>query len=117
MNSKTLVPLLLAWVVAGCAAQALPPDPPDHPASPQAAAAPLPPPSSTLALHERPASPATAPGVYTCPHHPEVVSSQPGDCPKCGMALTAKPATQPAKAQDHPGHHDHSGHGGHGGHP
>jgi len=24
---------------------------------------------------------------YTCPMHPEVVSNQPGDCPKCGMAL------------------------------
>jgi P-type Cu+ transporter len=24
---------------------------------------------------------------YTCPMHPEVVSDQPGSCPKCGMAL------------------------------
>ncbi|MFZ2682067.1 MAG: heavy metal-binding domain-containing protein [Patescibacteria group bacterium] len=24
---------------------------------------------------------------YTCPMHPEVVSDQPGTCPKCGMAL------------------------------
>lgn len=24
---------------------------------------------------------------YTCPMHPEVVSSRPGSCPKCGMAL------------------------------
>ncbi|MDX1481855.1 MAG: copper-translocating P-type ATPase [Woeseiaceae bacterium] len=24
---------------------------------------------------------------YTCPMHPEVQSDQPGDCPKCGMAL------------------------------
>lgn len=27
------------------------------------------------------------PGQYTCPMHPEVVSDEPGDCPKCGMAL------------------------------
>lgn len=25
---------------------------------------------------------------YSCPMHPEVVSQRPGDCPKCGMALT-----------------------------
>ena len=25
--------------------------------------------------------------VYTCPMHPEVRSSKPGTCPKCGMAL------------------------------
>src|SRR5436190_1062423 len=26
-------------------------------------------------------------GTYTCPMHPEVRSPQPGNCPKCGMAL------------------------------
>lgn len=26
---------------------------------------------------------------YTCPMHPEVISDQPGDCPKCGMHLVA----------------------------
>ncbi len=25
--------------------------------------------------------------LYTCPMHPEVLSEQPGDCPKCGMDL------------------------------
>src|SRR3546814_5483191 len=24
---------------------------------------------------------------YTCPMHPEVVQDEPGECPKCGMAL------------------------------
>ena len=27
---------------------------------------------------------------YTCPMHPEVVKSAPGDCPKCGMKLIEK---------------------------
>jgi hypothetical protein len=27
---------------------------------------------------------------YTCPMHPEVVSDEPGTCPKCGMALVKK---------------------------
>ncbi len=29
---------------------------------------------------------------YTCPMHPEIVSSKPGDCPKCKMTLVKKTA-------------------------
>ena len=28
--------------------------------------------------------------VYTCPMHPEVVKTDPGNCPKCGMKLVEK---------------------------
>ena len=28
--------------------------------------------------------------VYTCPMHPEVLSDNPGKCPKCGMELVAQ---------------------------
>ena len=30
---------------------------------------------------------------YTCPMHPEVISSKPGSCPKCGMALEPRHPT------------------------
>ena len=33
------------------------------------------------------AAPAAPGTVYTCPMHPEVRRSEPGACPKCGMAL------------------------------
>jgi len=48
---------------------------------------------------------AEGPAQYTCPMHPEVVSDQPGSCPKCGMFLV------PAEEKS-----EHGGHGGHGGH-
>ena len=43
--------------------------------------------------------------VYTCPMHPEVTSSQPGHCPKCGMTLVPKAKSEssppPAAAHQH----------------
>jgi len=61
------------------------------------------PPADTHALPpQEPAGPAGQPSAdasaaYTCPMHPEVVSTEPGRCPKCGMALVKKPdgARQP----------------------
>jgi FtsP/CotA-like multicopper oxidase with cupredoxin domain len=51
------------------------------------------------------------PVVYACPMHPEVVSDDPGRCPKCGMQLipTAAPSTyvcpmHPEVISDAPGH-------------
>ena len=50
-------------------------------------------------------------GKYTCPMHPEVVSDEPGDCPKCGMHLV--PMEQ-AGTSSHSGHsHHRSGHSHH----
>ncbi|MGH8128582.1 MAG: heavy metal-binding domain-containing protein, partial [Gammaproteobacteria bacterium] len=51
-------------------------------------------------------------GGYTCPMHPEVQQDEPGDCPKCGMALEPEAPQRkieytcpmhPEVVQDHPG--------------
>ena len=44
----------------------------------------------TQYLNKKVSIPASAPdenASYTCPMHPEIIANQPGDCPKCGMAL------------------------------
>jgi Cu+-exporting ATPase len=37
--------------------------------------------------HAEPPAGVAGVAVYTCPMHPEIRQDQPGDCPKCGMAL------------------------------
>lgn len=64
-----------------------------------------------------PGSPKRA-GPYMCPMHADVVQSQPGSCPKCGMALvaqTVEPSADPEKRgmqpkKDGSGASPHSGH-------
>jgi FtsP/CotA-like multicopper oxidase with cupredoxin domain len=66
------------------------------------------------------AMPADAgPVTYACPMHPEVTSTEPGRCPKCGMKLLAVgPGAQDHAAMDHEGmdhgamDHDQMDHGG-----
>ena len=64
--------------------------------------------------HSAPVKPSTS-AKYFCPMCPGVESDQPGDCPKCGMALERNPAwvsasktiytcpMHPEVQQDHPG--------------
>ena len=43
---------------------------------------------------------------YTCPMHPEIVTSEPGHCPKCGMTLVLR---DDSNSTQH--HREHAGHG------
>jgi hypothetical protein len=109
-----VVAAALALVLAGCAAPSTTPVAADHPANPSAAEAPPPRPSQALGVSTTLAARPFAASVYTCPHHPEVVSNEPGVCPKCGMQLQPKGADQTPSAptaQPHE-HGDPSHHGG-----
>lgn len=94
----------LALMLGGCGARGPLLPPPSHPASPAAAAAPLPVESTVLknealdlvaddddqppiAGHAHRHGEAAAVAPYHCPMHPEVQSDGPGSCPKCGMRL------------------------------
>ncbi len=37
--------------------------------------------------------------TYTCPMHPDIRQSRPGNCPKCGMALEPVTLAAPAKSE------------------
>jgi hypothetical protein len=118
MTPRFLLSTFALVAFAGCNGQPSSETPADHPARTAAAEAPAP--ARSQALHDpvarseasAAAQPSTAPVVYTCPHHPEVTSNEPGVCPKCEMRLQPKkPDTGNAPPA---GAHD--GHGGHGGH-
>ncbi|EAU43200.1 cation transporting P-type ATPase [Fulvimarina pelagi HTCC2506] len=51
-------------------------------------------PEAHLTETEKP-KPAPKGTQYTCPMHPEIIRDEPGDCPKCGMALEPMGAPDP----------------------
>lgn len=51
-------------------------------------------------------TPAASTAAYTCPMHPEIVSTQAGRCPKCGMNLAPRASGRQEPAG---GGHSHSG--------
>src|SRR5690348_1896297 len=53
-------------------------------------------PSRYLAARPKPAVPAPAGTIYTCPMHPQIRQLGPGSCPICGMALEPEVATAEA---------------------
>tara|TARA_R110002051_G_scaffold7035_3_gene33032 strand:+ start:7046 stop:9070 length:2025 start_codon:yes stop_codon:yes gene_type:complete len=53
---------------------------------------------------------ADASAQYTCPMHPEVVSDEPGNCPKCGMFLVPVDAKDKHEGDGHGHDHDHGTH-------
>jgi hypothetical protein len=83
---------MIAIVAVGCAQPTSTSVGTDHPANPDAQAAPLTAPNT---LHASAPSPppthiATTQPLYVCPMHPEVTSDKPGQCPKCGMTLVKR---------------------------
>jgi FtsP/CotA-like multicopper oxidase with cupredoxin domain len=55
----------------------------------------------------------TAEGPYTCPMHPEIVSDEPGHCPKCQMKLLPSALVEAGDEHAHEGHGHHSHDHGH----
>lgn len=81
MNRRTLLAAIPGILVAACAPAPAPvaqsKTDPSNPRAPEGA---TPPPAHAH-------GPMASAASYVCPMHPEVVSSQPGVCPKCNMHL------------------------------
>jgi hypothetical protein len=99
---------LWAALLAGCASTQLEVARNDA-ADPNAATAPPAAAPRALRAEFEPAATAEPPqgkSAYTCPMHPEIKRSEPGQCPICGMNLV--PEKKPESGHDHEAHsHEH----------
>lgn len=82
--------LLFVVLLVGCASSEI--DVAGSPADARATSSPAPARQAVLRADFDPATlhsaaPRASATQYHCEHHPEVVSSAPGTCPKCGMSL------------------------------
>lgn len=103
----TLAPLALAACAGGPDFETMT----DHPGHPDAASAPTTALPGTLSLSPVERSGAADTSVesilYTCPMHPEIVRSEPGTCPICGMNLVPKAVEEDADAVSEEDPHAH----------
>ena len=76
-------------LVTACAEGNLPKASPTDPRSRSAPEVAIALPSTTTSAAPVTSS-SNADTLYTCPMHPEVISHEPGKCPKCGMTLVPK---------------------------
>jgi Cu+-exporting ATPase len=97
---RGIVWLALAVALGGCAGAQLPPLAADHPANPSAPEGAPVATGSAIALPHVAAAPAATPAGqgYTCPMHPAVHSTVPGQCPLCGMTLVPAESGEPGHA-------------------
>ena len=107
MIARILTTLLYLTLLTGCASQTfqipLSDNDPANPNAPESTFSPRPNllqaevPVTAEQTPTEPTSstdlPTTAPTMFTCPMHPEIVQSSLGRCPKCGMRLV--PAEPP----------------------
>jgi hypothetical protein len=107
-----------AFLIQGCAAGSSAGTvgsaslPASHPASAQAAEAPISSEELPLAVTASdsskpakrtvPVAPASADTMYTCPMDPQVLQREPGKCPICGMKLVKKVMQKDSTAKSEP---------------